>query len=140
MPVTYALNNVNGKNEAYKKVSLKGFVESVWMGQFWSYDGSLTTPPCTEGIKWSVLSEIQPISDAQLQYFTSIWQDNDSFASGNGNNRKVQPLNDRELNLSWNQEVHSDDNLEAAAIVFGVLFALVTVGLIVVLVLAFCKP
>lgn len=140
MPVTYALNNVNGKNEAYKKVSLKGFIESVWMGQFWSYNGSLTTPPCTEGIKWSVLSEIQPISEAQLAYFTSIWKDNDSFASGNGNNRKVQPLNDRELNMSWNQDVHSDDNLEAAAITLGVLFALVTVGLIVVLVLAFCKP
>lgn len=42
---------------------IKTFLESLDLTQFWSYPGSLTTPPCTEGIKWSVLKDAQPISD-----------------------------------------------------------------------------
>ena len=45
---------------------LEGFLDSVNMDHFWSFDGSLTTPPCTEGIRWTVFKEVQPISDAQL--------------------------------------------------------------------------
>jgi carbonic anhydrase len=42
---------------------VKSFLNSLDFTNFWSYSGSLTTPPCTEGIKWSVLKEAQPISD-----------------------------------------------------------------------------
>src|SRR5690606_3913794 len=33
----------------------------------WSYDGSLTTPPCSEGVRWNVHSEPATISAEQLQ-------------------------------------------------------------------------
>jgi carbonic anhydrase len=51
-------------------VWLQGFLDSVDTDAFWSFDGSLTTPPCTEGIKWTVFKEVQPISEAQLAKFT----------------------------------------------------------------------
>ncbi|KAL2914301.1 hypothetical protein HK105_206250 [Polyrhizophydium stewartii] len=35
--------------------------------KFWSYAGSLTTPPCSESVKWSVLAKPLPISISQLR-------------------------------------------------------------------------
>ncbi len=52
------------------------------------YNGSLTTPPCTEGVKWFVLTTPIEMSEAQIAAFKAIF---------NGNNRPVQPLNGREL-------------------------------------------
>jgi carbonic anhydrase len=50
------------------------------------YDGSLTTPPCSEGVKWLVMTTPVQLSAAQIAAFTSIVEPN---------NRPVQPLNGR---------------------------------------------
>lgn len=55
---------------------------------FYRYDGSLTTPPCSEGVKWFVLTTPVEMSAAQIESFRAIFK---------GNNRPVQPLNEREL-------------------------------------------
>jgi len=52
------------------------------------YEGSLTTPPCSEGVRWFVLETAIEASDAQLAAFE---------AALGTNNRPVQARNDREL-------------------------------------------
>jgi carbonic anhydrase len=53
----------------------------------WRYDGSLTTPPCSEGVKWMVMAEPVTWSADQIAAFTELYD---------GSARPVQPLNDRE--------------------------------------------
>jgi carbonic anhydrase len=50
------------------------------------YEGSLTTPPCSEGVHWNLLSGIIELSDAQLSLLTSHYDHN---------NRPVQPRKGR---------------------------------------------
>jgi len=57
---------------------------------YYQYEGSLTTPPCTEGVQWFVSAERRPISPEQMTAFTSRLHDN---------NRPVQPVGDREITL-----------------------------------------
>ena len=52
----------------------------------YAYDGSLTTPPCTEGVKWFIFTAILELSPLQLAEFQELY---------NGNYRPVQPLNGR---------------------------------------------
>ena len=57
--------------------------------------GSLTTPPCTEGLRWTVLKEVQTLSQAQLDALT-VKLAASEYAK-NGSNRVIMPLNDRIL-------------------------------------------
>jgi carbonic anhydrase len=53
---------------------------------FYSYEGSLTTPPCTEGVRFFILKTTVNIAKEQVQAFPFKM-----------NARPVQPLNGREL-------------------------------------------
>jgi carbonic anhydrase len=54
------------------------------------YRGSLTTPPCTEGVKWYVRKAPTHLSAEQIATFSDVYD---------YNNRPVRPLNDRTLYL-----------------------------------------
>jgi carbonic anhydrase len=54
--------------------------------EMYRYEGSLTTPPCTEGVKWSVSARPVTLSSRQLDAFRALYQ---------GNNRPVQNRYDR---------------------------------------------
>lgn len=53
---------------------------------YYAYDGSLTTPPCSEGVKWFVMQAPIEMSQAQLVAFQSVFP---------VNARPVQELGDR---------------------------------------------
>ena len=54
---------------------------------YYRYSGSLTTPPCSEGVAWFVLKHIATLSKEQLEKFQHIMH--------HPNNRPVQPINAR---------------------------------------------
>ena len=72
-------------------------ISKLNLDKLYHYEGSLTTPPCSEIVDWIVVNDPQPISVEQLNLLNSFWGDNEHFnkTTGNGNNRLVQPLNGR---------------------------------------------
>jgi len=75
--------------------------------RYWTFKGSLTTPPCTEGLRWTVLKQVQPISADQLAWFLDKLED--SQAAKVGSNRVLQELNDRVLYDSEKAAVDEDE-------------------------------
>ena len=58
---------------------------------YFTFDGSLTTPPCSENVRWFVLKAPVEASEAQLKEFR---------ARHTHNNRPIQPLNARVIDES----------------------------------------
>ena len=53
---------------------------------YWTYMGSLTTPPCTEGVLWMVMKQPLQVSADQVSIFSRLYRHNA---------RPVQPANGR---------------------------------------------
>lgn len=54
--------------------------------EYYRFNGSLTTPPCSEGVRWFVLKDVQSISPEQVKQFANVMGEN---------NRPIQALNAR---------------------------------------------
>lgn len=59
------------------------------------YSGSLTTPPCDQGIQWVLLAQPVEMSAAQIGAFRELFVGNERFPVGNA--RPLQPRNGREV-------------------------------------------
>lgn len=68
---------------------------------FFTYYGSLTTPPCSEVVIWTVFTETHAISVSQLRQFRNVHVHDDEEGKADVgdkllfNHREVQPLNGR---------------------------------------------
>ncbi|WP_374090161.1 carbonic anhydrase [Methylomicrobium lacus] len=86
------------KNTAKQKViRLKSLLPRD-LKHFYTYAGSLTTPPCSEGVSWFVLAKPISLSTEQLaklkDFFHELYDgSHDGYAHGNA--RYVQALNGR---------------------------------------------
>jgi len=77
------------------------------VSSYYTYDGSLTTPPCNECVKWVVFKDPIEISSLQLNAFHNLYlSSNENECSDDhrqlANFRPVCELNDRKVRRSFN--------------------------------------
>lgn len=62
--------------------------------KFYKYSGSMTKPPCTEGVYWMIFKQPIEASAEQVQQLNEVMGDN---------NRPIQSINARNILKSWNE-------------------------------------
>jgi len=85
-PVWDHMPAVEGEPETIRGVTVNAADLLPAEQSYYRYAGSFTTPPCTEGVKWLVMTTPVELSDAQIDAFEAIYD---------YNYRPVQPLNQR---------------------------------------------
>ncbi len=80
-----------GKEEVAANVTINPSELLPTQRGYYTYTGSLTTPPCTEGVMWLVLKTPVEISNAQIDQFAHFYRNNA---------RPVQPLSGRVVSES----------------------------------------
>jgi carbonic anhydrase len=91
-PVLAAMSKLipGAEGEHHALTSLQDAIQMLPTDRhYYRFTGSLTTPPCTEGVRWLVLQKPSTASKAQIDAIAK--------AAGFPNNRPVQPLNKRQV-------------------------------------------
>ncbi|XP_069910173.1 carbonic anhydrase 9 isoform X1 [Oryctolagus cuniculus] len=112
------------------------------LSRYFRYEGSLTTPPCSQGVIWTVFNQTVRLSAKQLHTLSdSLWGPGDSRLQLNF--RAAQPLNGRIIEASFPVGGDSSPEPGAAlsfsspppgdilALVFGFLFAATGIAFLV---------
>ncbi|MCP4903200.1 MAG: carbonic anhydrase family protein [bacterium] len=89
-PVLAALPTHDGESRHIEDLELDMSELRPLPKRYYRYHGSLTTPPCSEGVEWFVMAEKRQISPEQMATLVPLLDNN---------NRPVQPLGERELVL-----------------------------------------
>jgi len=87
-------NNIpkkEGKENTVKGITVNAADFLPGNRSYYNYSGSLTTPPCTEGVNWFVLKTSVTVSETQVAKFKSIFKKSV---------RPVQPRNGRTVKES----------------------------------------
>ncbi|KAJ3012109.1 UNVERIFIED_CONTAM: hypothetical protein HDU68_001364 [Siphonaria sp. JEL0065] len=71
-------------------LDLSSIISALGASKYFSYSGSLTTPPCTEGVLWLVAQEPLKISQAQLDKLTKVMPFNSRTTQANKSGEKYE--------------------------------------------------
>ncbi|WP_158095092.1 carbonic anhydrase [Gottfriedia luciferensis] len=82
--------SAQSRQSQFVKLNLHSFIP--YSSKKITYDGSYTTPPCNEGIKWIVFKKPLKFSNKQILFYQNFFYPS---------NRPVQPLNGRIISESW---------------------------------------
>lgn len=82
-PYTIATNDLS------EELDIEAVLPDEKIEKFWHYNGSLTTPPCSEGVKWYVAQENIYASEEQIEEMAGLLHHN--------NYRPTQALNGRKI-------------------------------------------
>ena len=67
-------------------IDLNELLPEVTRRAYWTYMGSLTTPPCSENVLWMVMKQPMQVSPQQIAIFSRLYRNNA---------RPIQPANNR---------------------------------------------
>ncbi|EDV54159.1 carbonic anhydrase 2 [Drosophila erecta] len=66
------LGNFNASFTVQERITLGSLLGNLDRGNFYTYKGSLTTPPCSPVVQWHVFGEVIPISHQDLPKFWNL--------------------------------------------------------------------
>jgi len=96
------------------KVDLMALLTPALADGYYHYIGSLTTPPCTEGVDWNVAKGVLGVCKAQLD---RLKQGLESVQDGVGiNNRVTQPVHQRDVTATPLQGLDADYSLGSSVV------------------------
>lgn len=85
------------KSSSLVMLSLMDIVGMADMTKYYRYEGSLTTPPCSQAVIWTVFHDVLTASKSEIAAFRKIKDQHNKTIS---NYRPVQPLNGRKIYTS----------------------------------------
>uniref|UniRef100_A0A1A9W9J3 Alpha-carbonic anhydrase domain-containing protein n=1 Tax=Glossina brevipalpis TaxID=37001 RepID=A0A1A9W9J3_9MUSC len=75
--------------------SLSSLINDVDIDKFFTYKGSLTTPPCSEAVTWILYPDPMPISAKQISRFRQLYDVEEGALVDNF--RQLQPIGNRRI-------------------------------------------
>jgi carbonic anhydrase len=87
-PVFENIPTQSGQSIYAKGVAINTIDLMPLQREYYRYNGSFTTPPCTEGVKWFVMEQPVELSPEQVSAFTTLYDNN---------YRPVQPIGERKF-------------------------------------------
>lgn len=87
----------SGTNTTVGKIDISPVTEVLATCDSWAYVGSLTQPPCTEGVQWVISTQTFPITIKQVNTLTKVLGFNSRYTQnklGDGNLLQIAKGND----------------------------------------------
>lgn len=93
---------LSGSTQAMSgSINMKGLLPKKW-GSYYSYHGSLTTPPCYQSVVWHLLKDNSELSAAQMTTIRTLSLSKTNASAVIGNN--IRPLQPRKGRKVWYYE------------------------------------